>query len=113
MLIQGKNEAMISGKNLRVRNLKAEINELLDKEAQMWSQRSYVLWLWNGDNNTKFFHSRATKRFRKKVIREIMDNTNTWKDKPEEVVATLLSYYQELFSTATPVSSNETLIYIP
>ena len=113
MLIQAKNEAMISGKNLRVRNLKAEINELLDKEAQMWRQRSCVLWLWNRDNNTKFFHSRATKQFREKVIRGIMDNTNTWKDKPEEVVATLLSYYQELFSIATPVSSNATLTYIP
>lgn len=42
-----------------------------------------------------------------------MGNTNTWKDQPEEVVAILLSYYQELFFTTTPVSSNATLTHIP
>lgn len=31
---------MISGVNMKTMNLKAKINVLLDKEAQMWSQRS-------------------------------------------------------------------------
>lgn len=68
LLIQAENEAMINGENLRVRNLKGEINVLLDKEACMWSQRSRVLWRQNGDSNTKFFHNSATKQFRKILI---------------------------------------------
>ena len=63
LLVIAENEAQIHGQNVRVRVLKEEINSLLDKEARMWSQCSHTLWLKNGDNNTKFFHCRATKRF--------------------------------------------------
>ena len=39
----------------------------------MWYQRSRVLWLSKGDNNTAFFHNKATKRFRKNLIKGIKD----------------------------------------
>ena len=35
--------------------LKEEINLLLDKEATMWRQRSKIMWLKDGDKNTKVF----------------------------------------------------------
>ena len=37
MLIRAKSEAFISGNNFWVRELKTEINELLDREAWMWA----------------------------------------------------------------------------
>lgn len=37
-LLSVKEEAMVSGNNSLVRNLKAEINILLDKESRMWNQ---------------------------------------------------------------------------
>lgn len=43
-----------------IRSLKAELNDLLDKESQMWHQRSRVLFLKEGDRNTKYFHSKAS-----------------------------------------------------
>ena len=60
--------AMVSGDHFLVWKLKGEINVLLDREARMWNQRSRVLWLNNGDNNTKYFHSKATKRFWRNYI---------------------------------------------
>ena len=65
LLHKAENEAMNLGENSRVQELKVEINVLLDREARMWAQRSRLLWASQGDKNTKYFHSRATKRYRK------------------------------------------------
>ncbi|XP_075658760.1 uncharacterized protein LOC142628575 [Castanea sativa] len=43
LLIEAEKEALQSGKNSRVRSLKADINDLMDKESRMWLQRSKVL----------------------------------------------------------------------
>lgn len=59
---------MRGSNNSLIKILKAEINVLLDRESKMWDQRSRVLWLSKGDNNTKYFHTKATKRFRKNTI---------------------------------------------
>lgn len=45
LLAQAEIEAMQSGDNSRIRELKNEINVLLDREARMWSQRSRVKWV--------------------------------------------------------------------
>ncbi|XP_075645383.1 uncharacterized protein LOC142616407 [Castanea sativa] len=83
-----------------VRELKEEINILLDREARMWSQRSCAFWLKNGDNNTKFFHCRATKRHRKNKIQGVMDSNNIWRVELVEISLVLVYYYRELFSTS-------------
>ncbi|XP_075657955.1 uncharacterized protein LOC142627937 [Castanea sativa] len=68
LLIEPEKEALQSGDNSRVRSLKADINDLLDKESRMWLQRSKVLWAKNGDQNSNYFHRRATQRYRKNSI---------------------------------------------
>ena len=113
LLIQAEREAMISRSNWRVRGLKTQINILLDKEAHIWCQRSRVLWLKHGDNNTKFFHSRATQRHRKNLIRGINDHNNVWKAQPKDIANVLVSYYQDLLTTANPTPSNATLDLVP
>lgn len=55
-----------------VRRLKSKINGLLIKEENMWKQRSRALWLHEGDQNTKFFHNRASHRYRRNRIEELM-----------------------------------------
>ena len=112
LLIQVEREALISGLNCKIRELKSEVNFLLNKEARLWSQRS-VFWLKNGDNNTKFFHNKATKRHRKNSIRGIFYESNSWQDQPNEIVGALLKYYHEFFSMAFPNSSNATLNFSP
>lgn len=53
LLAHAEIATMISGQNHRVWELKDEIIFLLDREARLWSKRSCVLWLKNGDSNTK------------------------------------------------------------
>ena len=60
--------AMLSGNNFRVRQVKKEIEVLLDKESTMWAQRSRVLWVKQGDRNTKYFYCYAIRKFRKKSM---------------------------------------------
>lgn len=43
LLIRVEFEALLNGNNTRVRQLKSKINELLDREARMWVQRSRLL----------------------------------------------------------------------
>ena len=52
--------AIRSVDNTRVRNLKLEINALLDQETRMWKQRAWIQWLGKRDNNTKYFHTCAS-----------------------------------------------------
>ena len=73
LLIEEEAVVVRTGSNFQIKALKDEINVLMDREARMWNQRSHILWLKNGDGNTKFFHTRASHRFRKNVILGIND----------------------------------------
>lgn len=78
LLGKAKEEAIGSGNNNRIRQLKGDINVLLDREATMWSQRSHLLRARDGDKNTKYFHSRATKRYRRNLMVGIRDDQDRW-----------------------------------
>ena len=112
-MIQVKKEAMISSSNLQLRELKAEISALFDRESQIWSQRSRVQWLSNGDQNTRYFHSRATKKHRENLIVGIRDASQSWLDNLEKIAPVLLKHYEELFSSTTSISSSAILDRIP
>ncbi|XP_075636519.1 uncharacterized protein LOC142608713 [Castanea sativa] len=77
-LTKAESEAMISGSNLWVLQLKKEIDVLLDRESTMWAQWSRLLWARQGGRSTKYFHSRATRRYRRNKVEGIRD------DKPNE-----------------------------
>ena len=112
-LVLAENEAMVSGNNTRVRSLRVEINSLQDRESRMWCQRSRVLWLSKGDNNTAFFHSKATKRFRKNLIRGIRDRNGAWLTDQEDIGHVMESYYNDLFSISSLILVADSLEKIP
>ena len=98
LLKEAEKEAMRTGVNFRVRELKKEIDELVDKEYRMWFQRSKALWAANGDKNLKFFHCRATQRKRKNSILKIRKADGEWSSNIEQVSEALTTYFKELYT---------------
>ena len=79
----------------------------------MWNQKSRILWLSKRDGNTKFFHSRASHRFKKNSILGINDSHGLWRENHEEIAEVLLGFYNELFTSSNPVLSPAVLDQIP
>ena len=104
MLAEEEVVALRTGSNVRIKELQREINELSDQETRMWNQRSCILWLKNGDGNTKFFHS---------VIMGINDIHGVWKEGSNDRADVLIQYYSELFTTSSPTIHQEALHHIP
>ena len=97
----------------RVLGLKKEINDLLSREEKMWKQRSRALWLHEGDNNTRYFHSRATHRFRRNRI-EALENSRGDRCVDENGIANIrVDFYQNLFASSSPNQIKEALEAIP
>ena len=91
---------MRTGVNFQVRELKKEIDELVDKEYKMWFQRSKMLWAANGDKNSKFFHCHATQRKRKNLILKIYKADGEWSSNMDQVTESLTTYFKELYASA-------------
>ena len=113
MLVEEEAVALRTGSNIRIRELQSEINELLDYETRMWNQRSRILWLKNGDGNTKFFHSRASHRYRKILIMGINDHHGVWKEELNAIAEVLTKFYHDLFTTSNPALHQGVLDQIP
>ena len=56
-----------------LRNTRVGINCWLEKEDEMWRQRSRLNWFREGDRNTSFFHAKALARYTKNYIKGLFD----------------------------------------
>ena len=82
--------------------MQLELNVLLDKESLMWHQRSKALFLKEGDRNTRYFHSKASQRFRRNRILGLRNGSNVWCLDDSQVKEVATQYYQALFSSSQP-----------
>ena len=73
----------------------------MDKENRLWFQRSKVPWAKFGDRNSKYFHSHASQRKRKNLIRKLKDSNGHVFEDNESIADCLVQYYQTLFSSTT------------
>ena len=96
-----------------VNQLKWEINGLLIKEEKMWKQRSRTLWLKEGDQNSKFFHNRASHRYKRNRIEELKNEAGIICTDEGEISNILIDYYQHLFTSAPPSHVEEVLMAVP
>ncbi|XP_075665198.1 uncharacterized protein LOC142634829 [Castanea sativa] len=113
LLQRAEKEVARTGNSARMKLLEREINQLLVKESMMWGQRSRIMWLRDGDRNTKFFHSKASQRRRRNYITKLRDDTGNWCVGQDHVNDTILNFYQTLFSSAEPSGLTDVVEVIP
>ena len=90
-------------------SLKTELNDLLDKESQMWHQRSRTLFMKEGDRNTRYFHSKASQRFRRNRILGLRNEANVWCSEDSQIKEIATHYYHTLFSSSQPTEFDNIL----
>ena len=102
LLSKVEKAAMQTGANFRLRELKKEINQLMVKENILWRQRAKSFWLVGGDQNSKYFHSRATLRHRRNRIKGVQNLAGEWFTHPSEIAYSFTNFYQTLFTSSNP-----------
>lgn len=61
-----------------MRETRAELRRLQRSEETYWAQRARILWLREGDKNTRFFHVRTSHRHKKNKIDKLKDARGAW-----------------------------------
>lgn len=59
-------------------DLRRELEHIYSDEDLYWRQRSNVQWAREGDRNTSFFHSAATKRKTNNTITGLFNEMGEW-----------------------------------
>jgi hypothetical protein len=93
----------------QIQSKEKELDDLLEKEETWWSQRSRALWLTHGDQNTKFFHQKASQRRRKNKIEAIKDPRDILHTEQEEIENIFIDHFQQLFSSQDTTNISETV----
>ncbi|KAL4355473.1 hypothetical protein GQ457_06G012200 [Hibiscus cannabinus] len=91
---------------------KGELSHLLKVQEAYWAQRSRVLWLSAGDQNTSFFHAKASARKKKNAIVGLYDGNGYWQTSTTEVLRVASDYFVSLFSANPPVDAPAFLEHI-
>ena len=71
-----------------LRHTRIELNCWLDREDDMWRQRSRINWFQHSDRNTSFFHAKASTRQRKNSMHGLLNDDGVWQveeDKMAEI----------------------------
>ena len=74
----------------------AQLAGLLREEELKWYQRSKAQFLLEGDSNTRYFHSVANGRHRKKLIHSLVQDEGTIEGH-EQLKSYITKYYKGLF----------------
>ncbi|TYG70857.1 hypothetical protein ES288_D05G347900v1 [Gossypium darwinii] len=88
------------------------LSHLYAKEEKYWAQRSRIKWLKEGDRNTRYFHVRATSRFKKNNIAKLKDSNGRWVTETKDICNVAREYFSSLFRSNTSCYGNHDMSYI-
>ncbi|KAL0001682.1 hypothetical protein SO802_015463 [Lithocarpus litseifolius] len=95
-----------------MRETRVDLNFWLDRESAMWLQRSRVKWFQAGDQNTRYFHARASSRHKKNTITGLSDSNGIWQEDEQKIEDIVTSHYSALFCSSGPTEFTELLAAI-
>ena len=87
--------------------LKQELECLVMKEEKLWHQRSKTHWMKEGDKNSRYFHHRASQRYRRNRIVRLRNSRGVMCMGDDNVASLLEEFYKELFKTSNPCNMEE------
>ena len=79
----------------------------------MWRQRSRIVWLTEGDKNTKFFHLRASIQRKKNMIKALQNSLGVEISDPDELRALAKSFYENLYQSEGVQNMEAVLEHVP
>ncbi|KAF8080425.1 hypothetical protein N665_0945s0001 [Sinapis alba] len=86
-----------------------ELSAALKAEEIFWKQKCRVLWLREGDRNTKFFHSITKQRRARNRITKLRDTNGNMVEDDDGLVAITTDYFRQLFDSSNPKAIDEAL----
>ena len=92
-----------------LKTTRIELNCWLEKEDEMWRQRSRINWLQSGDRNTRFFHEKASARYKKNLIEGLLDAEGRWQEDEGKIEDIVVDYYNNLFTSNNPIDFTKIL----
>ena len=114
---QLEDDRCLSNPEFNFRNLvKLHLKKLMGVQSDYWKQRCTIRWVQLSGENTKYFHARATVRYRHNSISSIMDvHGNVLVEHDEKAAAFLHCYKARMgVSSCTTASFNlqNTVVYV-
>ena len=79
-----------------------EISTALQAEEMFRRHKNRVLWLREGDRNSKYFHALKKQRRTKNMITQLLDENGNMVEDEEGLVAIATSYFRKIFESSKP-----------
>ncbi|KAL0004281.1 hypothetical protein SO802_011842 [Lithocarpus litseifolius] len=100
-------------RSTEIRNLRRELNGLLEDEELYWGQRAKAHWLKEGDRNTKFFHAHASERRKQNTILGLWVEQGRWCEEKDAISQVVVTYFENIYSTSFPTGIEDVVGAIP
>ncbi|KAF7127845.1 hypothetical protein RHSIM_Rhsim11G0006400 [Rhododendron simsii] len=79
------------------RSLSRQMEDLWQKDAMYWHQRSRIKWLKMGNRNSRFFHLSTIQRRQRNQIMRLKDNKGVWRNDTKEIAGLIKAHFKELY----------------
>uniref|UniRef100_A0A803PR19 Reverse transcriptase domain-containing protein n=1 Tax=Cannabis sativa TaxID=3483 RepID=A0A803PR19_CANSA len=89
------------------------LSEIMNQREVFWRQRSKQLWLREGDQNSKFFHAKATSRKKNNAIHSLQNDSRAWVNWEIGLDSLIVDYFQNLFVSTNSDFNDVVLSIVP
>ena len=80
------------------REIKRELEQLVDPEQFFWMRKSRTNWILHGVRNTKFYYTITVRKRIRGRINEIFNSQGKWIDQHEKISSTFCNHFKKLFA---------------